>query len=67
MKNILTYSKKFGLNNYSITPELFEDWYLNILENKKILGNDKKIITKKEIDTIDSLQRGVYAKKYQFE
>ena len=63
-KHIGIYSKKFGLNNYSITPELFEDWYLNILENKKILGNDKKkIITKKEIDTIDSLQRGVYAKK----
>lgn len=63
-KHIGVLSKKFGLNNYSITPEIFEDWYLNILENKKILGNDKKkIITKKEINTIESLQRGVYAKK----
>tara|TARA_B100001057_G_scaffold501298_1_gene623465 strand:+ start:5931 stop:7478 length:1548 start_codon:yes stop_codon:yes gene_type:complete len=63
-KHIGISSKKFKLNNYSITPKVFSEWYLNILENKKILGNgNDKIITKKEIETINSLQRGIYAKK----
>lgn len=63
-KHIGIPSKKFKLNDYSITPKLFNEWYLNILENQKILGNSKnKIISKKEIQTINSLQRGVYAKK----
>jgi N-acetylneuraminate synthase len=61
-KHIGINSKKYKLNKYSATPDLFEKWYLNLLESKKILGNEKKIIFKEEIKTINSLQRGVYAK-----
>lgn len=62
-KHIGIKSKKFKLNNYSVTPEQFEDWIDNLNNSKVILGNRQKKIEKKEIDTLNLLQRGVYAKK----
>ena len=63
-KHIGIQSKKFKLNKYSITPNQFENFYIEFKKSKEILGNNKnKIITKNEIKTLDSLQRGVYAKK----
>ena len=62
-KHIGVKSKKFGLNNYSITPTKFEEWYLNFLSCKEILGTQEKIIDKQEINTLNKLQRGVYAKE----
>lgn len=62
-KHIGIKSKKFKLNNYSVTPEQFEDWINNLNNSKVILGNRQKKIEKKEIDTLNLLQRGVYAKK----
>ncbi len=62
-KHIGVKSKKFGLNNYSITPTKFEEWYLNFLSCKEILGTQEKVIDKQEINTLNKLQRGVYAKE----
>jgi len=57
-------SKKYKLNNYSIKPNDFESWYLNLKKAQLMLGNknkEKKIFPS-EIKTIISLSRGVYAK-----
>jgi sialic acid synthase SpsE/quercetin dioxygenase-like cupin family protein len=61
-KHIGVNSKKFGLNNYSITPTNFEKWHLNLLSCKEILGSQEKVIDRQEIKTLNTLQRGVYAK-----
>lgn len=62
-KHVGIKSKKFKLNNYSVTPNQFENWVNNLNNSKVILGNRQKKIEKKEIDTLNLLQRGVYAKK----
>tara|TARA_Y100000591_G_C21842891_1_gene706825 strand:+ start:1239 stop:2753 length:1515 start_codon:yes stop_codon:yes gene_type:complete len=58
-------TKKYKLNKYSMQPKTFQKY----LENLKSVDNimsynnlEKKIITQKEILTIKSLQRGLYAK-----
>ncbi len=61
-KHIGINSKKFKLNDYSITPELFDKWYENLIISEKTLGYPKKIISKNEAETLNTLQRGVYAK-----
>lgn len=61
-KHIGIQSKKYKLNNYSITPESFEKWYQNLFSCKEILGNSNKIILPKELSTLRQLERGVYAK-----
>ena len=62
-KHIGLNSKKYKLNNYSITPNQFEK-YLKNLENVKLtLGGEKKIISKIEKKTLSMLDRGAYAKK----
>ena len=62
-KHIGIHSEKYGLNDYSITPEVFENWYKFLEESKKILGTGEKIIEKNEISTLSKLSRGVYAKR----
>lgn len=62
-KHIGISSKKYKLNNYSITPESFEKWYQNFNSCKEILGSPNKVILKKELSTLRQLERGVYAKK----
>lgn len=62
-KHIGINSKKFKLNDYSITPEIFEKWYINLQESKTILGNHEKKVFPQELQTIKNLSRGVYAKK----
>ena len=58
-------SKKYKLNPYSMEPNLFQSYLDNLKRVNKILGynnNEKKIIIKKETDTLRTLQRGLYAK-----
>ncbi len=62
-KHIGIDSRKHGLNNYSITPKLFEEWLNYLMQSISILGSQNKKIIKKELDTLNALQRGVYAKK----
>ena len=62
-KHIGINSKNYKLNDYSITPNLFKEWYAHLSEAKKILGDGKKIIEKKEIKTLEELSRGVYAQR----
>ncbi len=63
-KHIGINSKKYKLNNYSIKPEDFEDWYINLEKARSMLGQSQgKKIYKDEINTIKNLSRGVYAKK----
>ena len=56
-------SLKYGLNNYSMTPKLFETWLDYLTVSIDTLGSRNKKIEKKELDTLNALQRGVYAKK----
>ena len=56
-------SKKYKLNNYSSTPKIFNDYVLNFKNALKIMGDEQKIISTKEKDTLRQLQRGVYSKK----
>ncbi len=62
-KHIGIKTKRYKLNDYSITPETFDKWCKNFLEAEKILGNYNKKIFSQELETIKSLSRGVYAKK----
>ena len=62
-KHIGIDSSKYGLNNYSITPKLFETWLNYLKLSIDTLGSQNKKIEKKELDTLNALQRGVYAKK----
>ena len=62
-KHIGINSSKYGLNNYSITPKLFEEWLKYFKNSIEILGTKNKKIEKKEINTLQSLQRGLYAKR----
>ena len=62
-KHIGVESRKYGLNNYSLTPKLFQDWLNYLNQSTEILGSKNKNIIKKELDTLSALQRGVYAKK----
>lgn len=54
----------YKLNAYSSNPEQFENWINSYKYAKKLLGaSNKKPISNKEKDTLNSLTRGVYAKK----
>tara|TARA_E500000178_G_C16946291_1_gene718993 strand:- start:479 stop:1429 length:951 start_codon:yes stop_codon:yes gene_type:complete len=58
-------SKIYNLNKYSMKPQTFKNYLENLKNVNKILSynnNDNKIIIKKEIDTLKTLQRGLYAK-----
>jgi len=63
-KHIGIISNKYKLNKYSITPDKFEEWIINLQKAEKMLGNYDKKIYSDEIKTIEKLSRGVYAKKY---
>lgn len=59
-------SNKYKLNKYSMEPNIFQNYLDNLNNVKKIMsynGNEKKIITKKEKTTLQTLQRGVYARE----
>ncbi len=62
-KHIGIESKKYKLNEYSINPDLFEQWHNHLEESIKILGDGTKSISKSETETLNTLQRGVYLKK----
>ena len=66
-RHIGIYDKKYVLNNYSSTPEIFQKWVKNINKAKKILGpnrlNQEKITFSKERESLNSLQRGAVTKK----
>jgi N-acetylneuraminate synthase len=51
------------LNQYSMNPEQVAKWIEAALTTNEILGNNEKVITKSEEDSLLSLKRGVYAKK----
>jgi len=51
------------LNQYSMNPEQVGKWIEAALTTNEILGNNEKVITKSEENSLLSLKRGVYAKK----
>jgi len=61
-KHVGIKSKTFKLNEYSTTPELFEEWYLNLKKSIEMSGLENKKIYNQEKRTIESLSRGVYLK-----
>ena len=62
-KHIGISSKKYKLNDYSTTPELFKKYISNLQDCKITLGNSEKVISPIELKTLDMLDRGVYAKR----
>ena len=63
-KHIGVASKNYKLNDYSINPNQFEKWYLNLQKAKSMLGEkNDKIIFPEETKTLRSLSRGVFANK----
>ena len=59
-------SKKYKLNKYSMEPEIFQKYLDNLKRVNKIMSynnDENKIVIKKEISTLKTLQRGLYAKK----
>ena len=54
---------KIKLNSYSMSPEQADNWVKTIVEAREIchLAKDKKI-TGEEIESLESLSRGIYAK-----
>ena len=61
-KHIGLKGSRYKLNKYSITPEKFDKWVINFKKAKDMLGQYDKKIYKQEIETINKLSRGVYAK-----
>ena len=56
-------NKKYKLNNYSSTPEVYQKWLDNFKKIKQISGNYIKTITNEEKNSLSLLSRGVYANK----
>ncbi len=56
-------SKKYKLNNYSSTPDIFDNYINNFKQALEIMGNKQKLISIAEKETLKKLQRGVYCKK----
>ena len=59
-KHIGIITKKYKLNNYSITPKKFEEWFLNLQKGILMSGSKNKKIYNQEKETIKALSRGVY-------
>ena len=59
-------SKNYKLNKYSMEPKIFQKYLDNLKNVNKIMSynnNDDKVVTKKELTTLETLQRGLYANK----
>ncbi len=61
-KHIGLADKKYKLNKYSITPDVFEKWIISLSKAQEMIGSYNKKIYPQEIETIKKLSRGVYAK-----
>lgn len=61
-KHIGISDKNYKLNKYSITPDIFEEWVVNLKKAEEMLGSYNKSIYPQEIETINKLSRGVYIK-----
>jgi N-acetylneuraminate synthase len=61
-KHIGIATKKYKLNNYSVTPIDFQKYLENINIAKNILGNHIKNKNIQEVNTLKKLDRGVYIK-----
>jgi sialic acid synthase SpsE/mannose-6-phosphate isomerase-like protein (cupin superfamily) len=62
-KHIGIRTKKYKLNNYSVTPNNFHQYLENMNIAKNILGNGIKNKNIQELNTLKKLDRGVYIKK----
>ncbi len=59
-------SKNYKLNKYSMEPKIFQKYLDNLNNVNKIMSynnTDDKVVTKKELTTLETLQRGLYANK----
>ena len=62
-KHIGIGSKKYKLNNYSVTPLDFEKYLKDMTFSKSILGSKYKKMNKSEANTLKKLDRGVFVNK----
>jgi len=51
------------LNGYSMNPEQMEQWVLAAERSRSICGDHSKHVSQEEVDSLRSLQRGVFALK----
>ncbi len=57
-------TEKIKLNAYSSTPEQIAKWIDAVIEAKLVCGSNKRLLSKKEeMESLDLLRRGVYAKR----
>ncbi len=56
-------TENISLNKYSMNPDQTIAWLTSLHKAYLQLGNKKRIISKKELQSLNDLARGVYAKK----
>lgn len=56
-------SETIQLNGYSMNPEQMEQWVLAAERARMICGDQSKHVSQEEVDSLRSLQRGVFAHK----
>ena len=64
-KHVALPTDQYSINKYSVSPDQFEQW-LNSLSNAKIVcgqGNKRTPPDKVEQESLNSLRRGIFAKK----
>lgn len=54
---------KISLNKYSMNPKQTNNWLNSLNKASQQLGNTKRIISSKELKSLNDLARGVFAKK----
>jgi len=54
---------KIDLNLYSSTPEQVDNWIQAYKHAKMLCGSSERVLNQEEVDSIDTLKRGVFAKK----
>lgn len=63
-KHVAVPTEKYGINNYSSTPEQLDNWLNAAQHAKKVYGmsNERLLINPDEKKSLRSLQRGAYAR-----
>lgn len=61
-KHIGINTKKYKLNKYSIQPDQFQQYLINLKNVQNIYGKYEKVLSNEEHKTLGTLQRGLYVR-----
>src|SRR6185503_15653994 len=62
-KHVGVETDKIKLNAYSTNPKQTEEWVKALLRAKAAMGTEDKVLDPKEKEDLESLMRGVFAKR----